>query len=59
MCTPPLTLIIGLIINLISETYSYMKGGVLIYATPGILNNYPWKKQKGNEFFSNFVISNS
>ena len=41
MCTPPLTLIIGLIINLISETYSYMKGGVLIYVTPGILNNYP------------------
>ena len=41
MCTPPLTLIIGLIINLISETYSYMKGGVFIYATPGILNNYP------------------
>ena len=51
MYTLSLTLIVGPTINLINRTYSYVRGGVRICDTPRILNNYPWKKQKGNDFF--------
>ena len=42
---PPLTLIVGPTANLISETYSYVKGGVCIYSTPKILNNFPSQRK--------------
>ena len=31
----------GSIVNLINETYNYVRGGVYIYGTPRVSNNYP------------------